>query len=538
MTTIAALLADKAAERPDAPLFLLPASVQALWGAKACWSYGEVQAEVARLASDFAAAGYGPGHRVALLLENRPEHFLHWLALNSLGISAVPLNPDGSAEEFGYVLGHSGAVLAIALEARAGHVRSAAASLGLPVIGPGEVPPPAPAAPGGQTGEEAEAALVYTSGTTGKPKGCILSNLYFLNWGRWYAAQGGAISLRPWAERLMTPLPAFHVNASGHSFMGMLTTGGAQIIVDRFHPRNWWHEAAETGATCFHYLGVMPAILLELPEGPEDRAHGLRFGLGGGVHPDHHAVFEARYGVPLLEGWAMTETGGACVLCAWEEPRVLGSRCIGNPARPGPAMEARVVDDTGADVPDGTPGELWVRASGDDPRRGLFSGYLKNPEATAEAWADGWFHTGDVVIRDAAGRLYFNDRKKNIIRRSGENIAAIEVEGAVASCAGVAQVAVVAMPEPLRGEEVLAVIVPKAGQDEAALAQAVFDRCATQLSYFKVPGVVVFVDSLPTTSTQKLRRADLGALAEAPLAAPRGHDLRARKQGLRARSDQ
>jgi acyl-CoA synthetase (AMP-forming)/AMP-acid ligase II len=324
-----------------------------------------------------------------------------------------------------------------------------------------------------------------------------------------------------------------------HSFMGMLSVGGAQVIVDRFHPSTWWDMARETGATCFHYLGVMPAILLAIPARPDDRDHGLRFGLGGGVHPDHHAAFEARFGVPLLEGWAMTETGGACLLCAAEDPRNVGKRCIGKAMRPGPAMEVRLVDDDGADVADGAPGEMWVRAAGDDPARGLFSGYLKNPQATAEVWQGGWFHTGDIVRRDADGSLYFTDRKKNIIRRSGENIAAIEVEGAIASHPGVAQVAVVATPEPLRDEEVLAVVVPRDGLDDGfddgALADAILAHCAERLAYFKLPGIIAFVDRLPTTSTQKLKRGDLGALATDPLAHPRSHDLRDRKQALRQR---
>ena len=517
---------------PDNPLFILPQEVATLWKAgRTTWTYAEAGQAVLDLRRTYAAAGYGPGHRVALLLENRPAHFLHWLALNGLGVSVVPINPDATFDEIAYLLGHSGAVLAVALPDRLGQV----SGHGIPAIAADAAPPEVSApgtAPASDPGD-AECALIYTSGTTGKPKGCILSNRYFMNWGRWYTAQPAPIALRPGAERLMTPLPAFHVNAMGNSFIGMLATGGAQVIVDRFHPRSWWDMARETGATCFHYLGVMPAILLEIAPDASDRAHSLRFGMGGGVHPDHHAAFEDRFGVPLLEGWAMTETGGACILCAVEAPRHVGTRCLGRPGRPGPQMAIRLVADDGTDAAPGAPGELWVRAAGPDPMRGLFSGYLNDPAATEDVTRDGWLHTGDIMRQGQDGSLHFEDRKKNVIRRSGENIAALEVEGVLNAHPGVAQVAVVPADEPLRGEEVMAVVVPRRPTDEATLARSLFEHAAEKLAYFKVPGLIVFRDALPVTSTQKVRKADLGSLCRDPMADPRAHDMRARKQALR-----
>ena len=534
--SVAGLLAQQAETFADQDLFVLPASVRAMWDApQSAWSYGEVHARVSALAEAYRGAGYGPDHRVALLLENRPAHFEHWLALNTIGVTVVPVNPQASADELTYLLSHSESVLLVRLPGHAALADPVAAALNVAVAGPDDAPqaigaeqPLAPADP------ERPCALIYTSGTTGRPKGCVLSNRYFLNWSHWYRSQRGHIALRDGVERLMTPLPTFHVNAMGHSFMGMLSCGGAQIIVDRFHPRQWWAEAIETKATCFHYLGVMPAILLELPETPEERSHGMRFGLGGGVHPDHHARFEERYGVCLLEGWAMTETGGAGTMCAASEPRHVGQRCIGRPDRPGPEIEMKVVDDAGNELPRGTPGELIVRARGDDPRKGFFTEYLKNPEATAEAWADGWLHTGDVMRMDEDGALFFVERKKNIIRRSGENIAAAEVEAVISQVPGVSAVAVVASPDPLREEEVLAVIVPADPDgDGAALADAIFARCEEKLTYFKVPGLVVPVASLPTTSTQKVQKAGLRDIANAPLDAPGCVDLRERKNALR-----
>ena len=540
--TIYRLLRHEAGRFGDNDLLVLPDAVRALWSTdRSAWTYRDMLAEVDALADRYAQAGYGRGHRVALLLENRPQHFLHWLALNALGASVVPVNPDYTPDELSYLLDHSEADLLVHLPERLEQARGPATAAGIPLIANGEsrLPPPrrGPAA-SAPPGPETECALIYTSGTTGRPKGCLLSNAYFLGWRDWYAAQPGRISLEVGRERLMTPLPAFHVNAMGNSFLGMLGTGGAQIIVDRFHPRSWWQMAVETRATCFHYLGVMPAILLAIPPGDDDTAHSLRFGMGGGVHPDHHAAFEARFDVPLLEGWAMTETGGAGILCAAGEPRHVGKRCLGRPDRPGPPMEIRLIDDDGADVPDGEPGELVLRAEGSNPRRRFFSGYLKDEAATEAIWAGGWLHTGDIMRRDGDGSLYFVDRKKNIIRRSGENIAAIEVEAAIATHPEVGQVAVVAVADPMRGEEVLAAIVlasDEGVQPDEALARRILDHCADRLAYYKLPGYIAFLDSLPTTSTQKIRKTDLGPLAQDPSAHPDCVDLRDDKQARRVR---
>jgi acyl-CoA synthetase (AMP-forming)/AMP-acid ligase II len=168
------------------------------------------------------------------------------------------------------------------------------------VIAPGD-PVPQPGTAGAvalrvdETGEalgseEMEAALLYTSGTTGNPKGCILTNTYFLEAGRWYAEAGGLCALTPNGERMITPLPIFHMNAMAYSFMAMVAVGGCLTVLDRFHPSSWWRSVRESGATCLHYLGVMPSMLMGAPEEPADRDHSVRFGFGAGVDPKLHAV--------------------------------------------------------------------------------------------------------------------------------------------------------------------------------------------------------------------------------------------------------
>lgn len=229
----------------------------------------------------------------------------------------------------------------------------------------------------------------------------------------------------------------------------------------------------------------------------------------------------------------MTETGAGAVTSTAGGPRHVGQRCIGRAA---PDMDYRIVDDEGTDVACGTAGELLVRQKGHSPRRGFFTEYLKDAAATREAWDGGWFHTGDVVIEGADGSLFFVDRKKNIVRRSGENIAVIEVEGVLANLDGIAGVAVAPVPDETRGEEVFALIVPRVSpRDPRAAAENIARACAERLAYFKVPAHIAFVDAIPITPTQKLQRGAIKTLAAAAVGAPGTIDLRAFKATLRQR---
>jgi acyl-CoA synthetase (AMP-forming)/AMP-acid ligase II len=455
-------------------------------------TYAEALQRVLEIAGRYRAAGYGAGHRVALRLPNCPEFLLHFLALNSLGAAVLPVNPDYRTAEFDYVLAHGEASAVITRDVL-------------------ENPPRAP-----RPGNAEECALLYTSGTTGKPKGCLLSNFYFLNAGRRYLEEGGLCALREGEERLITPLPLFHMNALAVSSTAMILAAGCVVQLDRFHPKTWWRDVAESRATIVHYLGVMPAILLCQEESPLDRAHRVRFGYGANANPKDHAAFETRFGFPLIEAWAMTETGGGAMIAASREPRHVGTRCVGFPP---PDLEIRFEDGTG---------ELLVRRKGSDPRRGFFSGYLKDSAATEEAWRGGWFHTGDALRRGEDGQLHFVDRRKNIIRRAGENIAALEVEAALADHPAVAQVAVLAAPDPVRDEEVLAcIVISSASSPSRETAISIQDWCLERLAYFKAPGYVAFIDALPTTATNKVQKAKLGDFALDP---DLRFDLRSRKR--------
>ena len=372
------------------------------------FSYSWTLASADALKERYQAAGYGFGHRVALLLEMRPEFFFHFLALNALGVSIVPINPDYRHDEMVYQVEHSEADLIVTLEKRKLDlvVVAAECSKRPHVVAfegfPQTLPSPSAKAKTDAPGLAGECGLLYTSGTTGRPKGCSLTNEYYLNAGRWYLDRGGMLAMKKGVERLYNPLPLYHMNSQAVSAMAMLLSGGCLIVPDRFHPSTWWPDVCATGATAVHYLGVVVPMLLNQPVSEEERAHKVRFGMGAGCEPSLHGTFEQRFGFPLIEVWGMTETG--CVMCNNFESRRIDTRAFG---RPLPGLEALVVDEDDNELPPGKDGELVVRHTAAEPRKGFFDGYWQNEEATEEAWRNGWFHTGDTVFKDESGMLHF-----------------------------------------------------------------------------------------------------------------------------------
>ena len=361
----------------------------------------------------------------------------------------------------------------------------------------------------------------------------MLSHSYEVAAGRWYATRGGLVNFGEGCERIYNPLPVFHVNALIFSFYCAMLKGNCQIQTDRFQASRWFTEVHESQATVVHYLGVVVPMLLNQSHHPLERDHHVRFAIGAGVDPQRHAEFEQRFGYPLVEIWGMTEMVRA--IFDADLPRQVGTRAIG---RVQTGMQVRVVNDSDADVPDGTPGEMLVRDSASAPRRDFFSGYLGDEAATAQAWRGGWFHTGDVVVRDADGLLHFLERRKNIIRRSGENIAAAEVEAVLQSHPSVAQAAVMAVKDEVREEEVLACVVLKPGLTapsgtDHVLVREMFAHCDANLAYFKAPGWLWFTDEIPTTGTQKVQKHQLFAADIDPRTAAGMMDLRAWKKRQR-----
>ncbi len=496
-------------------------------------TYGEAARTVRDLMQAYATAGYGAGHRIALLIENRPEHMLHKLAMNALGVCCVPLNPDHRPREMAYVLDHANVDLVVVLASLEAQLRHGMeqAERSKPQVVLFEnfavaLQPASRRATSTTPDATTPASVLYTSGTTGRPKGCVLSHGYELAAGAWYSTRGGLSTFGEACERIYNPLPLFHVNASIFSFYCAMLWGNCQVQTDRFQPSRWWTEVYESKATVVHYLGVVVPMLLGQAAHPHERDHSVRFAIGAGVEPQRHKAFEDRFGFPLIEIWGMTEMVRAII--DNQLPREVGTRAFG---RVTPGIEVRVVDDNDVDMPVGKEGEMIVRHSTAMPRKHFFSGYLDDEAATEASWRGGWFHTGDIVTRDATGLFRFVDRRKNIIRRSGENIAAAEVEALLQAHPLVESVAVLAVKDEVREEEVLACVVLKdKPADAAATAKLLFEHCNANLAYYKAPGWLYLTDSIPTTATQKIQKHQIFEPGLDPRTLPGMMDLRTLKK--------
>ena len=494
-------------------------------------TYREAGQRVDALIAAYRAAGYGFGHRVATLLENHPDFVLHKLALNTIGACCVPINPDYRPDETAYLIEHSEPDLLLTLGSREGQIKADVSRCShrpaisvSKVFGSSLAPASRPAMHGSPT-PDTPASILYTSGTTGRPKGCILSHGYEIASGIRYTSLGGLATLHPRQDRIYNPLPLYHVNAGILSLFGAILSGNCQIQPDRFHPERWWREIVETRATIVHYLGIIAAMIHNQPSTVDETSHCVRFGSGAGIEPQLHQAVEQRFGFPFIEIWGMTEM--VRVLSDNFEPRQVGTRAFGRAIA---GVEIRVVDDQDNDVGDNAPGEMLFRHSAAMPRRHCFSGYLKDEAATEAPWRGGWFHTGDIVWRGPDGMLHFVDRKKNIIRRSGENIAAAEVEAILLTHPNVRQAAVMAVKDGVREEDVLACVVLKEEKPGAEAAQSIFEFCLDHLAYYKAPGWIHIVECLPTTGTQKIQKHKLYPQGTDPRGVDGVIDLRALKR--------
>ena len=494
---------DICRKTPSAPFLISPSRNQK---GMTTFSYQETFEKANKISTIFLDNGYGNNLRVATLLGSTPAHYIVKLALNKIGVSVVPINPDYSPDETAYLLADSGSVLAICTEHYMKQLKTAIAykDLSVPIVTYDEIETIQTLKPlsdlGAQVHGKTEASLLYTSGTTGRPKGCILSHEYELMCGEVYANIGAPISLSFGKDKILNPLPSYHINAGIVTFFAAMLTGNSLIQPERFSISSWWEDINETEATIFHYLGVIIAVLLSDQSATKASLGKLRVGFGAGVEPALHQEFETRFGIPLIECWGMTEM--CRVLYNNEEPRQIHTRAMG---RPREDLQVKVVDESDQEVEIGMPGEMVVRHSEKTPRAGAFSGYLNKEKETEEAWKNGWFHTGDTVTMDETGMLYFVDRAKNIIRRAGENIAAAEVENCLFEIEIVSKIACIAVKDDIREEEVMACVVLEDGKKESKeVAEILFNHALEKMAYFKAPGYILFMDDLPVTGTQKV----------------------------------
>ncbi|WP_439383851.1 ATP-dependent acyl-CoA ligase [Amycolatopsis lexingtonensis] len=474
-----------------------------LWPERTAWvfdhldqefTFAEVDRESSRIAAALAERGIGPGDRVAVMLRNVPAFPLTWLALAKIGAQLVPVNTNYQEFDGAHVLRHSGAKLVVA----AAEFTDLLGRIGLTeVVTPDELRTDA-APPDFTPVPELPVNIQYTSGTTGAPKGCVLPNRYWTTLAISLATDFPAVGE---ADVLLTAQPFHYIDPQWNVALGL--AGGATLVVlDRFHPSTFWAKVREHGVTWFYCLGLMPTLLLRQEPSAADRDHRVRAICASAIPRELHAELEARWGVPWYEAFGMTETGGDIRMTVADHDETVGTGCIGRPSRD---REVMIAGDDGKPLPRGETGQLLIRGIG------LMHGYHNDPEATAKAFENGWFHTGDLARLDDAGRVHYVGRTKDMIRRSGENVSADEVERALLLHPAVKLAAVVAVPDELRGEEIKAYVVCDGERPEPA---ELAGFCSGKLAYFKVPRFWAFADALPMTPSERVAKGELRKVAD------------------------
>ena len=469
-------------------------------------TYAAFGERVNRLANALTADGLQAGQTVALMVSTSPEFLISWFAINQAGAVMVPVNVFYAADELQYLLNNSDSVGFISepkfiqlfneVQAICPGVRikvSTRAADGLagfrllPDILANtpstchitRVPPDAPS------------QIVYTSGTTSRPKGVVISHTSSLVQGISVAMLFG---MTP-SDRCCVVLPLFHVNGQYVGVMPTLTVGGTIVLLEQYSATNYWSQVRSHRCTLMSIVPMLLRTMLAQPARADDAQHNVRFSFYAlPTTDDEWDQFERRFGVKLVEGYGLSETLGICS----SNPVVHGTtkrHCIGLPTL---GRQMRVVDDSYADLPHDQVGRILVRGGA------MFSGYYKNQEATDACLRDGWLDTGDNGSVDSDGYFHFFDRSKDVIKRAGENIAATEVERVLNEHPKVAESAVIAVPDPLRDEAIKAFVVLREG--ETMSEEELRAWCARHLAKFKVPSFYEFRPSLPHTSIGKIMK--------------------------------
>jgi len=505
--TIGAIVDDRAADSADRPF---------VTSAGAGISYGEFADRVWRLTAGLRELGVARGDNVCLFLPNGLPFALAMFATARLGAPFVPAHAQLTPRELRYLLQHADAVAVIVDAERLPlvhevrdecpllrHVVVVGGAGGAGALGFDDLmgAPPRPdaradVAPGDPAG------ILYTSGTTGQPKGAILTH------------RGYMLNATAFAERtalsgddvLFCVLPLAHLNAQRSSLLPAALTRARLVLAERFSVGAFWPSVRAHEVTFFSVMPTVISILLQQPPAPAERDHRVRLCVTP-ITPPLLEAFEARFGIPVVNTYGLTE--GMLNVMNFVEPAKRRPGAIGKPLLP-EIHRLRIVDDEDRDVAPGAGGEIVLQSPA------VMTGYYKDPEATARALRGGWLHTGDLGYVDAEEFLHFVGRKKEMIRRGGENIAPAEIEAVLAGHPGVLEAVVVGVPDPLWEEEVKACVVLRAGEDVKSLPPAaLLDHCAARLAAFKVPRYVEYRRDFPRTPTLRVQRHKLMGLTGA-----------------------
>ena len=475
------------------------------------WTYTEFDRVVNRTANLLCSRGIGKGDVVSLLLPNSAEYIIAYFACWKIGAIAGPINSLLKSEEVAWAVGNSESKLLLA------NWPDGVLPAGVPTVtldqietatkdfsetlGPCDLH------------QDDEAIIIYTSGTTGKPKGCLLTHGNLI---------ANARQITEWMgfgpdDRLLTVMPLFHMNAVSVTTMTPLVAGGSTVVAPKFSASKFWSWIEKYQITSFGSVATMLSMLLARSLESEvagfeqndlktrdSRLETLKFAMCGSAPVPAEVLkqFEETFGCLVIEGYGLSESTCRSTFNPPNKNRRPGScgQAIGN--------EMRVVDETDNDVSDGELGEIVLRGPN------ICKEYFKNPEATAKAFANGWFHTGDIGYRDKDGFFYIADRKSDMIIRGGENIYPREIDDLLYTHPAVAAAAVIGVPDKLYGEDVAAFVVFKPG--ETATADDIIAFCKRHLADYKCPKTVHFLDQIPKGPTGKLLKRELARLYANP----------------------
>ena len=500
-TTVTALIEAQAAQRPESPYFIATETGRGL-------TYGQLLASSRRIAAYLERQGLGPGAHISLVMPNGLATLRILLGAMYGGYCVNPVNLLSSPDQMRHVLDHSDCVLVFVSPDWSEKVCALAAKIERP-IRIVEVDPDAEALPDEgdgaperrPPGREDLALLMYTSGTTGTPKGVMLTHANLTSNARIISAEH---RLGP-DDRVTAVLPLFHINAFAVTMLAPIAHGGSLAMPPRFSAGRFWEMAARCECT---WVNVVPTIVSYLLEGtapPRESLARIRFcrSASAPLPPEHLLAFQQKFGIGVIETMGLTET----VAPAFSNPYEPGERKVGSVGRPS-GCEARIVDDRGMEVPDGTAGEIVIRGPQVTP------GYYKNDAATKGAFfPHGWFRSGDVGLRDADGFYYVTGRIKELIIKGGENIAPREIDEVLLRHPAVLDAAAVGVPDKHYGQEIMACVIVREGR--TCTEEELKDFCGEHLGKFRTPKVIRFVAEFPRGPSGKVQRLKLAELMPA-----------------------